>query len=357
MGLHGIDISDAQLGIDISKIVKADFVIVKVSGGKGYESIEWRRQARQVLDSGKLLGLYHYAQDVGYEGTASEEAAFFLSLVSGFEGRFVPALDVEAGALDLPQSWYKEWMDTVSSALGTNCLFYTGASAANSLNLDAVSDRPLWMASYLRRYFYTDFVDNPYNIWGSGPWESTSIYQYSSTGDVDGYDGDLDLDYFYGSREDWERMCGMAGQEPGAPVNDKGLFYGAHSQNLGYLPTVRDGQVAGTTGQGLALEALKINPPEGWELEAYAHIENLGWQVYTGIVHGNDILIGTTGRSLQIEMLGFRVVKRPEGCTDKLRFQVHQQNIGWKGWTDEGYFSGSDGMSARLEAVRLMIGE
>ena len=357
MGLHGIDISDAQQGIDISSIVGLDFVIVKVSGGKGYESVDWRRQAQQALDCGKLLGLYHYAQDVGYEGTAAEEAEFFLSLASEFKGKFVPALDVEAGALVLDQGWYKEWMDTVSSALGTNCLFYTGASAANSLDFESIADRPLWMASYLWRYSHSGFVDNPYNSWGSGPWGSVSIYQYTSTGNVEGYDGDLDLDYFYGTREDWERMCGMAGQEPGAPINDYGIFYASHVQNLGWQPTVHDGQASGTTGQGLALEGLKVNPPEGWELEAAAHIENEGWKVYKGIVHGNDILIGTTGKGQRIEMLGFRVVKRPEGCTDKLRFQVHQQDVGWKGWTEEGYFSGSDGMAARLEAVRLMIGE
>ena len=358
MSLNGIDISGWQEGIDISALPDdCAFVIVKATGGTGFVNDDWERQVNQTLECGKLLGIYHYAYEKGYEGSAHEEAMHFLDHVRKYKGQFVPALDVEANALDLDPEWYKEWMDTVAEELGSNCLLYTGASFINSNDLDIVSDRPLWMTSYLYKYFYSDgFIANPDNIWDSGDWDEIAVYQYSGTGRLDGYDGDLDLDIFYGSREDWERMCGMASQNPGAAFNNAGMNYQAHEQNHGWLDWVHDGQAAGITGESLRLEGLHIDPPEGWELEVAVHMQGIGWKLYTGIVHGNDILIGSTGESRRIEMFGIRVVKKPVGADD-LFFQVHQQNVGWKPWTKEGFFSGSDAESCRLEAIRIRIGK
>ena len=358
MTLHGIDISDWQRTIDISELdERCEFVIVKATGGTGFVNDYWERQVQQVLDSGKLLGIYHYAYEKGYEGSAREEAEHFLSQVRKYKGKFVPALDVEANALYLDQSWYKEWMDTVAGELGSNCLFYSGAVAVNNSGWDSISDRPLWMASYLYKYFYIEgFLDDPDNIHGSGPWDEISIYQYTGTGSLEGYIGDLDLDIFYGSRQDWERMCGMASQIPGAAFNDAGMRYQAHVQNLGWCDWVHDGQVAGTTGAELRLEGLHIDPPPGWELEVAVHMQDIGWKLYTGIVHGNTVLIGSTGESRRIEMFGIRVVKKPEGAPD-LFFQGHQQNVGWKAWTKDGFFTGSDAESSRLEALRIRIGK
>ena len=144
-------------------------------------------------------------------------------------------------------------------------------------------------------------------------------------------------------------------QVPGSAANNAGLWYRAHVQNLGWCDWVHDGQVAGTTGFGLRLEALQINPPEGWELEVVAHIQNEGWKMYVGIVHGNDVVIGTVGKALRIEMLGIRVVKSPAGSKN-LRFRMHQQNVGWKNWTGSGFASGTDGQSQRLEAAQIQIG-
>lgn len=118
---------------------------------------------------------------------------------------------------------------------------------------------------------------------------------------------------------------------------------------------MRDGQTAGTEGEALRIEALKINPPEGWDLTVKEHIQNIGWVTYDHITHGNDIVLGTTGEAKQIEYIEIIVNNRPAGDSRKLYFQVHQANVGWKGWTEEGMASGSDGLSARLEAIRIKI--
>lgn len=64
--------------------------------------------------------------------------------------------------------------------------------------------------------------------------------------------------------------------------------------------------------------------------------------------------IGTTGLAERIEAIKIDVVEKPAGA-GKLKFMVHQENQGWKGWTDEGYASGTDGMGLRLEAIKIEV--
>lgn len=347
--LHGIDIASWQAGIDVAA-TSADFVIVKATGGTSYTNPYWRQWAEDTLAAGKLLGLYHFAHEYGYE-SAYDEARHFIDTVADFKGKFIPILDWEGEAIGNGQWWAKEWLDTVASELGATPWFYGYASDVNSSDYSGITNYPLWMASYLYRYDGADFVDNPDQTWDTGAWSDLTAYQYTSTGDIDGYDGNLDLSVFYGTREDWEKMCGATDD----PINNAGMKYRAHSENVGWQEWKRDGQIAGTTGRALRLEALQIDPPEGWELTVRPHIANIGWETFEGITHGNDIVIGTTGQSLRMEDLIIEVVKRPEGDNRKLYFMVHQEIVGWKGWTEEGFASGTDGMGQRLEAIRIKI--
>lgn len=151
-------------------------------------------------------------------------------------------------------------------------------------------------------------------------------------------------------------------QIPGDAVNNAGLYYRAHVQGLGWLDSVHDGQTAGTTGYGLRLEALKIAPPEGLELEVCAHIQGDGWKTYTGIKAGDrsgtgsstiDPIIGTVGQSKRIEGIGIKCLKNTTG--KKLMFRVHVQGRGWTGWVEAGYFAGSVGLSLRIEAIQMKL--
>ena len=61
MALNGIGISSAQAGMDVSK-VNADFVIVKATQGVTYVNPYCNKHYAQAKASGKLRGLYHYAE-------------------------------------------------------------------------------------------------------------------------------------------------------------------------------------------------------------------------------------------------------------------------------------------------------
>lgn len=213
--LSGIDIASYQADIDVAK-VEADFIIVKVSGGTSYVNDrahnadrDWRDIANEVLKAGKLLGLYHYACEYDSEPGGKAEAEFFLKQIKGFEGKAVLCLDFEAHAQNMPVSYAKAWLDTVASKTGSTPLFYGYASYLNSRNHSAISKYPLWMASYLNRYERgSGYVSNPDNTWDTGSWAKMTMYQYSSTRTINGYGDRLDVNVFYGTREDWAKLAG-----------------------------------------------------------------------------------------------------------------------------------------------------
>lgn len=205
--LNGIDISSWQASIRLDK-VKADFVIVKATGGTSYVNPSFKDQADAALKAGKLLGLYHFARERGCSGSAASEAAHFLEVTASYRGKFIPVLDWEADALQQPVSWAKSWLDKVAKETGATPWFYGYASNVNSTDYAAIKNYPLWMASYLNRYAYQGYASDPVNTWKTGAWSKLTCYQYSSTGRLPGYSGNLDLSVFYGTKEDWQGMCG-----------------------------------------------------------------------------------------------------------------------------------------------------
>ena len=260
--MNGIDISNWQAGIDVASTA-AEFVIVKATGGTGYVSPSFRKQADAVLTAGKLLGVYHFANDDG-DHPAKDEAAHFLAHFAPYKGKAVPVLDMEGGALDRGQRWASEWLSTVAEATGATPFFYTGASAANGMDWSAIAQYPLWKASYLTRYAEGGFVDDPTDTWGSGAWGKTTVYQYTSQGRIAGYDGYLDLNVFYGTRSDWKRYAGGAmGQ-----INKfcDAMRWAADSDQVGYSQSDRESLKASdffksgeynTDCSKLVIEALK----------------------------------------------------------------------------------------------------
>ena len=144
-------------------------------------------------------------------------------------------------------------------------------------------------------------------------------------------------------------------QNPENAYNNLGLAYRVHSQNAGWMDPVHDGQIAGSTGYGARVEALKITPPEGVVLDILLHVQGIGDVRYNGIEKGvNDPEMGTTGQERAIEGIQIDVTRRGgrlAGCV--LYYQVHMQDIGWSPWFKEGTYAGTRGENRRIEAIRI----
>lgn len=171
---------------------------------------------------------------------------------------------------------------------------------------------------------------------------------YGKPGDQDGYEAVMRGYYDDG----WNTVLhynGKADYEVRTSTED--IRYSAHCQTIGWQSEVKNGQTAGTTGQAKRLEALKINPPEGMELSAVAHIQTYGNRTYNNIKNNSGVVIGTTGESKRLEAITLKCVKNPKGL--KLKYQGHMQTYGWGKICSEGELCGTTGQGKRLEAIKI----
>ncbi|WP_170065576.1 S8 family serine peptidase [Clostridium vincentii] len=127
--------------------------------------------------------------------------------------------------------------------------------------------------------------------------------------------------------------------------------YQSHVEKIGWQNYVNDGKLAGTEGQELRMEALKINlenAPAGAKIKYQVHVKNIGWQdwVYDGK------LAGTEGKALRVE--GIRIVlENAPGYS--IAYEAHVQNIGWQAWVYNGELSGTTGKGLRIEALKIKV--
>lgn len=131
-----------------------------------------------------------------------------------------------------------------------------------------------------------------------------------------------------------------------------GVTYEAHVQNYGWMDSVSDGATAGTTGERLQMEALKINVTgdDNLGITYRAHVQNVGWQDW--VSDGEEA--GTTGENLRIEAVQIRLTGENADQYDVF-YRVHNKNTGWSSWTCNGLAAGTEGLAYRAEAVEILV--
>lgn len=201
--MQGIDCASYQAGIDPS-VVPCDFVIVKSTEGTTYVNPDFKRLAEATITAGKALGIYHYASG----GNATAEANHMLDVAGGYIGSAIFCLDWERVKNKLFESgkdaaWIDEFCEVIEGRVGSSCLVYISKSF-----MGFARGHKLWVAQYADMN-PTGYQDNP---WNEGAYDCC-IRQYSSTGRLDGWGDDLDLDKAYMSREEWDAWAAGAQHE------------------------------------------------------------------------------------------------------------------------------------------------
>ena len=203
--MNGIDISVYQKSLDLSKIA-CDFVIVKATEGKTYTDPQFLHHIESARNLGKLLGFYHFARPEN--NTAHDEVLNFLASVTPYLGEGILFLDWESSGKN-NVSWAKEWLDEVYSLTGIRPLIYMSESVTKTYNWSDVAPQyKLWVAKY--RDYEIDYnydmsrAGNPPKV---GYWDSYVMWQWTSSGRLDGYGNNLDCNQFYGTAEDWRKLC------------------------------------------------------------------------------------------------------------------------------------------------------
>ena len=214
--LNGIDIASWQGNIDVSK-VPADFVIIKATGGGGggfgYVNPYCDSRFQLAKKAGKLLGVYHYAHEAGFQGSPIDEADFFLKHARGYlNGDAIPILDWESDNKTDVQ-WALKWLKRVEERTGIKPWFYTYTSVLQLANFKPIADADygLWIANY-----GTDAAINGYrkpNPPISPGFPMTACFQYSSNTYLPNYGSRLDANVFYGDAKAWRAYATPKGKE------------------------------------------------------------------------------------------------------------------------------------------------
>ena len=136
-------------------------------------------------------------------------------------------------------------------------------------------------------------------------------------------------------------------------VGGKGVSVSAHVQNVGWMRAVGSGEVAGTTGRSLRMEAVSIGL-DGIEvpgdIRVNAHVQNVGWKGWVG---GGNVA-GSVGSSQRVEALAMKLEGEASEKYD-IWYRAHVANIGWMGWAHDGDNSGTSGMGTRIEAIQVVL--
>lgn len=207
MALKGIDISKWQSSLDLSKI-DFDFAIIKATEGKSYVDPYCDKFFQKALKLGKKLGVYHFANNPS--NTAEQEANWFINNTKGYIGKAIPVLDWESKDTS-NVAWALEWLERVEKAYGCKPMIYMSQSVVNRHDWSKVvaGNYGLWVAKY--KDYAADYNYDMSNA-GSKPevkyWKFYAIWQWTSSGRLNGYNGNLDLDEFYGDESAWDAYVG-----------------------------------------------------------------------------------------------------------------------------------------------------
>lgn len=199
--LNVIDVSNNNGGLNVAN-VKADGVIAKATENSNFTDGLLPMFMSQAKNSGKLTGLYHFARP----GSWQVQADYFLRSAKPYLKHSIIVLDYESTVVTYGGvQWALNWLDYVYKQTGIKPMIYLGLADENYYNWSPVAKKySVWIAQYNDMAPHYGF--NPRPLYGRVcHWNKMSMFQYTANGRLNGYNGPLDLDVYYGTRQDWDK--------------------------------------------------------------------------------------------------------------------------------------------------------
>ena len=205
--MNGIDISNWQKDINLKDVLNrtnTGFVIAKVTEGVNFVDKYYHGFLDTALSEKKCIGFYHFAHPEN--NSAEQEAMFFYENAKDYFGKGIAVLDWESSG-QANTMWAEEWLDRVYNLTGIKPIIYMSESVVNSYDWSRVSKvYDLWVAKYADNQ-----IDYNYDMShaGSKPvvkyWTSYIMWQWTSSGRLNGYLANLDCNVFYGNKSTWAK--------------------------------------------------------------------------------------------------------------------------------------------------------
>lgn len=191
--IHFIDISNHQRGMDLSRVLPSvGGVVCKATEGVGFVDAYCDGFVQKCRAAGKPWGFYHFARN----NDAKKEAAYFINNTINYFGEGIPVLDWEDGQ---SVDWVNEFVNVVHDQTGVWPWVYGNPWRFEQGNVESNCGR--WLAHYfgddIRTYTQAESHKKP-----SAPGLACA-WQFTSSGRLDGYSGNLDLNLFYGDADAW----------------------------------------------------------------------------------------------------------------------------------------------------------
>jgi GH25 family lysozyme M1 (1,4-beta-N-acetylmuramidase) len=203
-----IDVSHWQDKIDWAAVAEQNpgliGVIAKCTEGKSYLDPEYAANRAGALQYGLAFSPYHYL----HHGDAAGQMAWFLSKAQLRQGERIvldyEEMDPPVRISDLQEAIFKlraDRPDLEIAVYGASKLTEDVDDCADTTWLDGTS---LWAARYSE-------VNQPTV---AKAWPYWSAWQFSDDGSIKGYDGDIDVNTFNGSKEACRAWFGPAAEVP-----------------------------------------------------------------------------------------------------------------------------------------------
>lgn len=227
MPLKIIDTSHWKADVPVNSLA-IDGLYTKATEGNYYIDDSCDPLVQQAIAGGKKWGVYHFATNRVTD--AVTEANFFVDNCLGYVGKGLLILDNEnyhwsdgTWANDpYNVAWCKQWLDHVYSRTGVKPLIYMSASIITGADWSSVvaGGYGLICAAYVDNYnVVSNFGMDP-NRDPNPRWDGVVndvMWQFTSTGRLDGYGGNLDCNFFYGDAAAWDAYARVLNSNPTPP--------------------------------------------------------------------------------------------------------------------------------------------
>lgn len=218
-----IDISEWQNGIDLERVAaQIGAVVVKATQGDYYVSECCDYWVQKLKKTGKPWGFYHFADA---RTDPITQASYFVDNCFNYFGEGVPILDwenlYENGELVSSPTidWVNLFVNRVHELTNVWPWVYGNPWRFNHGELD--QNCAIWVADYPE-------VASP-SFENAESWQcpeangNVVAWQFCSDGKLGGYDGNLDLDLFYGDAKAWKAYA-AGNRKTESPPKDTTVF-------------------------------------------------------------------------------------------------------------------------------------
>lgn len=146
-------------------------------------------------------------------------------------------------------------------------------------------------------------------------------------------------------------ICTVLGDGSGVVIS---TAYRSHIENQSWLTWVKNGDLSGTTGSSLRMEALELKLENTGSVDIgvtyRVHLENSGWQEWKA----DGATAGTTGQGIRMEAIEIKLTGADAGLYS-IQYRVHVQDEGWQDWKQDGQTAGTTGKALQAEAICIII--